>query len=32
MGKKNNNYTTDFKSRVALDAIKGELTLNQIGY
>jgi transposase len=28
--KKHKNHSAEFKSRVALDAIKGELTLNQI--
>ena len=30
MGKKIKSYTSDFKAKVALDAIRGELTLNEI--
>lgn len=28
--KKNKNYTAEFKAKVALDAIKGDLTINEI--
>jgi transposase len=28
--KKNKNYTTEFKAKVALDAIKADLTINEI--
>jgi len=30
MSVKHKNYAADFKARVALDAIKGEMTINQI--
>lgn len=30
MGKKKNNYTAEFKARVALDCIRGDLTINEI--
>ena len=30
MGKKGKSYTTEFKFKVALDAIRGELTFNEI--
>ncbi|MCD6560190.1 MAG: hypothetical protein J7L16_00295 [Deltaproteobacteria bacterium] len=29
--KKRKNYTKDFKARVALDAIKGRKTINELG-
>ena len=29
--KKRKNYTKDFKARVALDAIKGQKTINELG-
>ncbi|WP_192483753.1 MULTISPECIES: transposase, partial [Cysteiniphilum] len=28
--KKNKSYTAEFKAKVALDAIKGDLTINEI--
>ena len=30
MGKKKKNYTAEFKARVALDCIRGDLTINEI--
>lgn len=30
MGKKDKSYTTEFKTKVALEAIKGELTFNEM--
>ena len=30
MGKKKNSYTAEFKARVALDCIRGDLTINEI--
>ena len=30
MGKKKKSYTAEFKARVALDCIKGDLTINEI--
>lgn len=30
MGKKKKSYTAEFKARVALDCIRGDLTINEI--
>ena len=30
MGKKKKSYTSEFKARVALDCIRGDLTINEI--